>query len=239
MIKKTMCAFAAVVALAACEVAPVQTDAQGGAIAPSQPYIAKLLQNQAVRTFVRVVEDVEPIAEHECRVRTKRVNCDFMIVIDDRPDQPVNAYQTVDRWGRPIIVFTLPMIREAQNANELAFVLGHEAAHHIAGHISRQKFNAKAGEVILAGITLLSGGDSASVQSARRVGAAYGARTYSKRYELEADALGTVITAKAGYDPIVGAEFFNRIPDPGDVFLGTHPPNAARIEIVQETAAAL
>jgi predicted Zn-dependent protease len=239
MIKKTMCAIAAVVVLAACEVVPVQTEAQGGTTALSQSYLAKLQQNQAVRRFVHVVEDVEPIAEQECRVRTRRINCNFWIVVDVRPDEPANAYQTLDKWGRPVIVFTLQMIKTAKNADELAFILGHEAAHHISGHIPRQKFNAMAGEVILAGIALLNGGDNAAVQTARRVGADYGARAYSKRYELEADALGTVITAKAGYDPIRGAEFFNRIPDPGDVFLGTHPPNAARIEIVQETAAAL
>jgi len=56
---------------------------------------------------------------------------------------------------------------------------------------------------------------------------------------LEADRLGTVITARAGFNPVRGAEFFNRIPDPGNRFLGTHPPNAARMEIVRRTAAGL
>lgn len=41
------------------------------------------------------------------------------------------------------------------------------------------------------------------------------------------------------YDPLRGAEFFTRIPDPGNRFLGTHPPNAARLETVRRTAAAL
>ena len=38
----------------------------------------------------------------------------------------------------------------------------------------------------------------------------------------------------AGYDPVRGAAYFTRIPDPGNKFLGTHPPNASRIETVRQ-----
>ena len=93
--------------------------------------------------------------------------------------------------------------------------------------------------MISAGLATLGGGDATAVRTAQRVGAQVGARSFSKEFELEADALGTVITARAGYDPVRGAQFFTRIPDPGDRFLGTHPPNAARIEIVRKTAAGL
>ena len=193
----------------------------------------------AARNFVRVVKTVEPVAERECRARTTGVNCDFNIAVDDRPNQPPNAYQTLDKQGRPVIFFTLPLIVDAQNEDELAFVLGHEAAHHIAGHINRQQQNAVAGAVIFAGLATLSGGNAEAVKSAQQLGAEVGARRYSKDYELEADALGTIITARAGFDPLRGAEFFTRIPDPGDKFLGTHPPNAARIDIVRKTMAGL
>ncbi len=49
-------------------------------------------------------------------------------------------------------------------------------------------------------------------------------------------AIGTVIAHRAGFDPVRGAEFFARIPDPGNRFLGTHPPNSARIETVRRVA---
>ena len=42
---------------------------------------------------------------------------------------------------------------------------------------------------------------------------------------------------EAGYDPRIGALYFARIPDPGDRFLGTHPPNADRQRVVAEVAA--
>ena len=85
----------------------------------------------------------------------------------------------------------------------------------------------------------MTGGGAEAVRSAQQLGAQVGARSYSKDFELEADALGTIITKRAGYDPLRGAKFFTRIPDPGDKFLGTHPPNASRIEVVRKTAAGL
>ena len=59
------------------------------------------------------------------------------------------------------------------------------------------------------------------------------------QFELEADELGTVIAVRAGYNPLIGAGFFTKIPDPGDKFLGTHPPNGDRLAVVRRTAAQL
>lgn len=193
----------------------------------------KLSAAQAARQFVRVVKIVEPRAEAECRARAPNANCDFNIVVDDRPNQPPNAFQTLDKSGRPVIAFTLALIGEARNADELAFVLGHETAHHIGGHLNRQKKNATAGALVFAGLAALTGAGAEGVRTAQELGAAVGARSYSKDFELEADALGTVITKRAGFDPVHGAQFFARIPDPGNQFLGTHPPNADRIETVR------
>jgi predicted Zn-dependent protease len=87
--------------------------------------------------------------------------------------------------------------------------------------------------------TLASIAGATDVEQATRIGATVGARTYSKEFELEADALGTVVAFRAGYDPARGADFFSRIPDPGNRFLGSHPPNAERRVTVQRTLATL
>src|SRR6056297_239720 len=193
-----------------------------------------------VEQFVSVVQSVEPVAEAVCRQRTKSgTNCDFRIVVDDRPGQPVNAYQTLDRSGRPILAFTLPMIASVRNADELAFVMGHEAAHHIAGHIPRQQQNAAAGAIILGGLAALTGASQGVVDQAVDIGAGVGSRTFSKEFELEADAMGTVISHRSGFNPLRGVEFFSQIPDPGNRFLGTHPPNAQRVATVRRVAAGL
>lgn len=185
----------------------------------------------AVRNFIEVVETIEPIAEAVCRERAPQLNCDFQIVVDDAVNAPPNAFQTVDAQGRPIIAFTVPLIAVARNKDELAFIMAHEASHHIEGHLARLQRNANLGATLAGAIF---GGDDA-----RNLGAALGSRAYSKDFELEADALGTLITAAGGYNPLIGAEFFQRIPDPGNSFLGTHPANADRIATVRRVASRL
>ncbi|MFT5786483.1 MAG: Zn-dependent protease with chaperone function [Ascidiaceihabitans sp.] len=230
--------FCALALVAACEVVPA--DGSGTTAAPSAAGPSTFRPDtQSARAFAQVTTLVEPIAERECSARTSGVNCDFRIVIDDRPNQPSNAYQFLDRNQRPVLAFTTKLIQDVNNVDELAFVMGHEAAHHILGHIARQQQNAVAGAVIFAGLATLTGATAAGVDEATKLGAQVGARSYSKDFELEADALGTVITHRAGFSPLKGAAFFTRIPDPGDRFLGTHPPNAARIQTVRDTVKTL
>jgi len=90
--------------------------------APSRPIPQS--ERAMARAFISVVETLEPVAERECRQRSPRLNCDFLIVVDDRPQQP-NAFQTVDENGRPIVAFTLSLIQEMLNTDEIAFVMAH------------------------------------------------------------------------------------------------------------------
>ncbi|MCC6008231.1 MAG: M48 family metalloprotease [Rhodobacteraceae bacterium] len=197
---------------------------------------ARLSGDLAERNFVAVVARMAPVMRTTCEERLPPQRCDFQIFVDERPGLPVNALQTLDRAGNPVIVFTRSLIDDARNQDELAFVLGHEAAHHIAGHIPRQQAGAMAGALVFGTLAQLSGGATAqSVDQAARLGAMLGARVYSREHELEADALGAVIAHRAGFDPVNGTRFFERIPDPGNQFLGTHPPHAERIAVVRRT----
>jgi Zn-dependent protease with chaperone function len=189
----------------------------------------------AALTFLQVIADVEPVAEALCRERRTVRNCDIRIVVDDRPGQPPNAFQTLDRQGRPIVGFTLALIADARNADELAFVLGHEAAHHIAGHIPKRQDQALSGALLAGVLAQASGLTPEEVRAAQNAGAELAARSFSKEFELEADALGTEIALRAGYDPLRGTAFFDRLPDPGDKFLGSHPPNGQRKALVRDT----
>ena len=210
---------------------PVQTANRAGPI--PAPRIAG-------RNFVAVVDRMLPIAVQECQSRTeRRVRCDYRVVVDDRPNVPPNAFQTVADNGQPVIGFTLPLIAQARNQDELAFILGHEAAHHIAGHIPRGQRSALQGALLAGTLAALGGANEGMIREAQEAGAFVGSRRFSKEFELEADKLGTIITQRAGYNPIRGVAYFTRIPDPGNQFLGTHPPNAQRIELVRRTAAGL
>lgn len=214
---------------------PQQTQPQTPPVASRNISLAEANQRLAP-----VKARVEPVAERVCRQQAvPGTNCDYAISVDSRANLPANAYQTVNSQGRPLIVFTSALIAQTRNQDELAFVMGHEAAHHVAGHITRAQQDALAGAAIGGILAGLAGGSGEMIELAVNMGADVGARSFSKDYELEADALGTVIAHRAGYDPVRGALFFNRIPDPGDQFLGTHPPNQARMQIVRQTAAGL
>lgn len=228
--------------LAAC--APLDTSPPPSRATPVvQPQIdsgARLSGGQAMANFQTAVTRIEPVAERICRQRGNNANCDFLILVDDRPGAPMNAYQTLDRSGRPVIVFTERLISDARNVDEIAFVLAHEAAHHIEGHIARQQQNAVLGATLIGGLAGALGGNSPdAVQTAQQLGASVAARAYSRNFELEADATGTRIAHAAGFNPLRGSEFFFRIPDPGNRFLGTHPANADRLRVVREVAATL
>ena len=227
----------AVLALGACvETAPPISAPPAAMLPPAGPPIGAAA---AEANFAAVVARMEPMIERECRIRRSAANCDFQIVVDARPGQPPNARQSLDRSGRPIIAFSTALIRDARNIDEIAFVMGHEAAHHIAGHIPRQKQSALTGAMIFGALTAASGADGEAIRNAQDIGGTIGARRFSKDFELEAVALGTVLTWNAGFDPERGAAFFARIPDPGNRFLGTHPPNAARIDTVRKTLVTL
>lgn len=206
-------------------------------VAPSPPLAPTALRaDGAAERFIAVSNRIEPVAEALCRsLRRGPANCDIQIAVDDRPGLEPNAFQTIDGSGRPYVVFTLSLIELAGSADELAFVMGHEAAHHIAGHIPRREESARTGAILAGVLASVSGLSTEEVRQAQGIGASIGAQRYSQDFELEADALGAEIALRAGFDPVKGAAFFDRLPDPGKGFLNTHPPNAMRKQVVAET----
>jgi predicted Zn-dependent protease len=210
-------------------------------VPPAPPSQAELAARArvAVQNFNEVVARVEPVAEQQCREDTPDLPCDFAIYVDRAPESGVNAFHLIDPEGRPAIVFTLGLIAVARNTDELAFIMGHEAGHHIGRHLPQVEARAAEGARVFAEAALSGGASAAEVGEAARIGAFVASRQFGQQAELEADAIGTIIAARAGYDPLVGAEFFTRIPDPAREFLSTHPPNAARIEVVRRTLRAL
>ena len=128
-------------------------------------------------------------------------NCDFTVLVDLNPRAPANAFQTLDDKDQPVIIFTLAMIQSAQNEDELAFVMGHEAAHHVLGHIDRHSQSAKESAVIFSDLGKLYGERGEELERIQKLGAEVGVQVNVKQFELEADQLGTIITHNAGYNP--------------------------------------
>ena len=232
-------------ALAACGTtyAVPQATAPGPAAAPGP---APQAGARRAGDFRRVAARVEPAAEAMCREQAPGADCDFLIGLETDPKMPPNAFQTLNEQGRPVIIVSVSLLGEMQSDDELAFVLSHEASHHIAGHIPRQQQQQALGALVLGGLVAAAGqayGSPASddaIRQAMDVGATLGARAYSQSYELEADTLGTYITARAGFSPERGADIFGRpaLSNPGGPpILASHPGSAQRQATVARVAA--
>jgi len=120
----------------------------------------------------------------------------------------------------------------------IAVVMGHEVAHAIAGHggerMSQQAL-LQAGQV---GLSLATMNESPEMQSiymtAFGLGAQYGALLpFSRKHESEADEMGLVFMAMAGYDPQQAPLFWQRMSSSGgqkpQEFTSTHPSDERRI----------
>ncbi|QPM92087.1 M48 family metallopeptidase [Pseudooceanicola algae] len=228
----TAAILAGTMALSGCAILPEEIVTPGGA-APDASTAGQISHDAAARQFAEVVDTVEPVAEQVCRNLRKDAYCDFRIAIDTRRRQPANAFQTLDKDGNPVLIFTIALIDDMRNPNELAFVMSHEASHHILDHLAKQQEYAEAQARVYEQAATQAGASRTGIRRASELGAALGAHSYAKQFELDADYLGAQIARAAGYDPLIGALYFDRLPDPSQEFLGTHPPNADRMAAVK------
>lgn len=184
--------------------------------------------------FASVVERLAPVVQDSCKQADLVRNCNIRLYVAQTPDGISNAFQSIDGLGRPFVVVTDGLLADVRNEDEIAFVLAHEAAHHILNHLDRQRVDAIEGAEVLAEAAERDGGTRRDIRKARQVGAFVGARLYAQEYELEADALGAILLREAGFDAERGALLFMRIPDPGNHALNTHPSNATRRQVVRD-----
>ena len=145
--------------------------------------------------------------------------------------------------GGKVVAYTgiLPITRDEQG---LAVVLGHEIAHAIAEHGSErmsQGLLADLGGVALSEALKTKPEETRQLwMTAFGVGAQYGALLpFSRLQESEADRLGLIFMALAGYDPNGAVGFWERMASakPGAAppqFLSTHPSDATRIQAIRK-----
>lgn len=124
------------------------------------------------------------------------------------------------------------LLRVATSDDELAVVMGHEAAHAIARHGAERITRGVATQVAF-GIVLASGEVDPRLVGA--TAAAYGLlgeTAFSRREESEADHIGLLIAADAGYDPRAAVGFWKKMAANGGAkppeFLSTHPSDETR-----------
>jgi predicted Zn-dependent protease len=134
------------------------------------------------------------------------------------------------------------MFKVAENEAQLAAVLGHEIAHveerHSAERVNSQMATELGVQVASALLGSSVGGDPQMVAGLLGAGAQYGlVLPYGRNQELEADRLGLMLMAKAGYDPRQAVNLWQNMSKAGGAspptFLSTHPGHEPRIAQLQ------
>ena len=148
----------------------------------------------------------------------------------------INAPKTVNAAaiaGGRIIVYSgiLPV---AGNDAGLATVLGHETGHVMAHHTAERISQDELVNILAVAAGAVGGGDLA--MAAVGLGAQVGVLLpYSRAQESEADHIGLLLMAKAGYDPHEAVALWRRMDQAsgasgrGPEFLSTHPNPGTRI----------
>jgi len=146
----------------------------------------------------------------------------------------------VNAWCMPggKVAFYTGILPVCQDEAGVAVVMGHEVAHAIADHGGERMSHGMMTQ--LGGMALNEALASKPEQTrqlamtAFAVGAQYGAMLpYSRLHESEADHMGLIFMAMAGYDPRTAPAFWERMSALGGQkppeFLSTHPSDATRI----------
>lgn len=144
--------------------------------------------------------------------------------------------------GGKIVVYE-GLLPYTQNETALAIVLGHEIAHAVAKHSAEQltkQQNQQVGTNILGNVLNQAVGSGVGDLASAVAGKYFSFRNlkYSRDNETEADYMGLIFAAMAGYDPQQAIPFWKRMSqgnssNQNDIF-SDHPSDAKRIAALQK-----
>lgn len=220
---------AALALVAACQQAPITgrkqlvllSDAQANQMG-LQAY-QEILSKEGVSNDRQMNAVVTRVGQRIARASGANFDWEFKVINDDSP----NAFCLP---GGKVGVNT-GMFKVAKNEAQLAAVVGHEVAHAVARHGS---------ERISQAMLVQSGVAVAASQAPKYAQVLAAAATlgvvlpFSRKQEAEADEIGLIYMARAGYDPRQAVNLWQNMAAAGGQgppqFLSTHPAPGNRIE---------
>ncbi|WP_158272133.1 M48 family metallopeptidase [Marinicauda salina] len=187
------------------------------------------------------------VSEVMCRVADEYCS-DIRVYVLDQPyfnaSMAPNGYSEV--WSG--------LLLRAENEHQLAFVLGHEAAHFVENHSIEQwrttRNNTGLATVFSLGVAAAGAPELSNIGQLATLASIYG---FSRENEREADALGLRFQSDAGYDPAAAAEVWRRLVEEAEAssfeevrerraranIFATHPLTSERIETLDALAGEL
>jgi len=144
--------------------------------------------------------------------------------------------------GGKVGIFT-GILKYTKDEAGLATVISHEVAHALARHAGERMSQSMLAQAGGLGLGVALGGAGSVANQAIMQGYSLGTQLglllpYSRTQEYEADHIGLILMAKAGYDPAQALEFWKRMmaKDKGakmTQFMSTHPNDANRLREIQ------
>jgi predicted Zn-dependent protease len=140
--------------------------------------------------------------------------------------------------GGKIVVYS-GIIPVAQSPAGLATVMGHEMAHATSRHGAQRVFQQNLTQTAMTGLAVsladMDYNQQRAIMGALGAGARFGIlMPFGRQHETEADEIGLMYMARAGYDPRESLAFWQRMDRAGGAgppeFLSTHPSHGTRIE---------
>lgn len=155
------------------------------------------------------------------------------------------ADNQANAWCMPggLIVVYEGILPITQDEASLAIVLGHEIAHAVARHSAEQMSTQIKQQYGIQGVGALAsvlgvGTNTISLgQAMASAGLNLANLKYSRNHESEADYMGLIFAAMAGYNPEAAVTFWQRMASAStsntSEFLSDHPSDATRIKNIQ------
>jgi predicted Zn-dependent protease len=162
-------------------------------------------------------------------------NWEFNVIQDDK---------TVNAWCMPggKVAFYTAILPICKDEDGIAVVMGHEVAHAIANHGRERMSQAMIQNGLLSSLGAAMGQNPSQTSQlllqAVGAGTNIGLLKFSRDDESEADHIGLIFLAMAGYDPTTAPKFWERMASIGGgqqplEFLSTHPSHETRIKDLQ------
>lgn len=185
----------------------------------------------------REVEPVRRVAERiiaaakQSKYKELAQQFDWTVTVI-KDDKTLNAFALP---GGKIAVYT-GIFPAAKDEAGLAAIMGHEVVHALARHGGERMSQGIVAQLILTGAQVA--GSSPEVMQALGLGTQVGViLPFGRRHESEADYIGLLLAAQAGYDPRAAVEVWQRMEklggDQPPEFLSTHPGHGTRIADLQ------
>lgn len=223
--------------VAACATAPYTNRSQFIILSEAQEVqlgadaYKEVLTKERIVNDPKVVDIVHDVGERIARVADKpEYRWQFAVI--DSP-KTVNAFALP---GGKVAVYT-GLLPVAHDTAGLAAVLGHEVGHAIAHHAAERMSQGLAFEIVGTGLSMALGSYSPGTQQAIMQAFGLGAQVgvilpFGRSQEAEADHIGLILMAKAGYDPHAALELWQRFEkvekESPPEFLSTHPSYGTR-----------